>query len=89
MVDYIKESVHINNGKVLFYGLFNDAIISRSWLNDDKTILLSTPQGGSMHTFAINTGNTYKYYKIICWKSKFLISRVKRGPLSSNYQTIS
>lgn len=39
-----------------FYGLYNLAIPKRSWLNDDKTLLLSTPQGGSLHAFAINTG---------------------------------
>jgi len=27
-------------------------------MNDDKTIVLSTPQGGSIHTFAIDTGNS-------------------------------
>lgn len=42
-----------------FYGLYNSSLLSRSWLNDDKTILLSTPQGGSVHTFAIDTGNTF------------------------------
>lgn len=58
MVDYVDNQTFINNNEVMpFYGLYNQAIPKRSWLNDNKTLLLSTPQGGSIHTFAIDTGN--------------------------------
>lgn len=59
MVDFVNESIQVDNGQLSFYGLYNQAILRRSWLNDNKTILLSTPQGGSLHTFAIDTGNNF------------------------------
>ncbi|XP_022176208.1 acylamino-acid-releasing enzyme-like isoform X1 [Myzus persicae] len=43
------------NEQLPFYGLYDQAIPKNCWLNDDKTIVLSTPQGGSIHTFAIDT----------------------------------
>lgn len=57
VVDFVDDSLLVNNGQVTFYGLFNDSLLNRSWLNDNKTLILSTPQGGSVHTFAIDTGN--------------------------------
>lgn len=57
VVDFVDNLLLINNGQVRFYGLYNDSLLSRSWLNDNKTLILSTPQGSSIHTFAIDTGN--------------------------------
>jgi len=57
VVDYDNKTIHIGKEQMPFYGLYNQSIPKRSWLNDDKTILMSTPQGGSVHTFAIDTGN--------------------------------
>lgn len=48
-----------------FYGLYNQSLGIRCWLNDDKTLLLSTPQGGSIHSFAIDTGNDFTTLIII------------------------
>lgn len=56
-MDFDEKILQVNNEQLPFYGLYNQAIPSRCWLNDDKTIVLSTPQGGSVHTFAIDTGN--------------------------------
>lgn len=59
MVDTVDESSQIENGFMPFYGLYNDTLPKRCWLNDDKTIILSTPQGCSMHSFAVDTGNIF------------------------------
>lgn len=57
MVDFDNKTLQVGNEQIPFYGLFNQSIPKRSWLNDDKTLLISTPQGGSVHPFAIDTGN--------------------------------
>lgn len=57
VVDFYNQKIQVDKDQVLFYGLYNQTIPRRSWLNDNKTLLLSTPQGGSVHTFAIDTGN--------------------------------
>lgn len=62
MVDFNNQTLQVNNEDVTFYGLYNQGIPRRSWLNDDKTLLLSTPQGGSIHSFAIDTGNIYSCF---------------------------
>ncbi|VVC32928.1 Peptidase S9, prolyl oligopeptidase, catalytic domain,Alpha/Beta hydrolase fold [Cinara cedri] len=63
VVDFVdNQTVIANNKEVPFYGLYNQAILRRSWLNDNKTLLLSTPQGGSIHTFAIDTETKDIYY---------------------------
>ncbi|XP_029343702.1 acylamino-acid-releasing enzyme-like isoform X1 [Acyrthosiphon pisum] len=62
VVDFDNKILQINHEQLPFYGLHNRRIPSRSWLNDDKTIVLSTPQGGSIHTFAIDTGNSCTTY---------------------------
>jgi len=71
VVDFVNESL-VSNGKVPFYGLYNNSLLSRSWLNDDKTILLSTPQGGSVHTFAVDTGNTFNITNLQFCGTKYL-----------------
>ncbi|XP_050434308.1 acylamino-acid-releasing enzyme-like isoform X1 [Adelges cooleyi] len=55
LVDIVNNTLEINGKQVPFYGLYNQTLPQRCWLNDDKTILLSTPQGGSIHTFAIDS----------------------------------
>lgn len=57
MVDFDNQTLKVDEEQVPFYGLYNQTIPTRSWLNDNKTLLMSTPQGGSVHTFAIDTGN--------------------------------
>lgn len=57
MVDFDDQTLKVDKEQIPFYGLYNQAIPRRSWLNDNKTLLMSTPQGGSVHTFAIDTGN--------------------------------
>ncbi|CAI6373921.1 unnamed protein product [Macrosiphum euphorbiae] len=63
VVDFDNRILHNTdyyNEQLPFYGLYDHLypinIIPRNcWLNDHKTLVLSTPQGGSMHTFAIDT----------------------------------
>ncbi|CAH1722220.1 unnamed protein product [Aphis gossypii] len=62
VVDFDNKILQVNNEQLPFYGLYNQAIPKRSWLNDDKTIVLSTPQGGSIHTFAIDTESKDIHY---------------------------
>ncbi|KAF0709143.1 acylamino-acid-releasing enzyme-like isoform X3, partial [Aphis craccivora] len=62
VVDFDNKILQVNNEQLPFYGLYNQAIPRRSWLNDDKTIVLSTPQGGSIHTFAIDTESKDIHY---------------------------
>ncbi|XP_025201669.1 acylamino-acid-releasing enzyme-like [Melanaphis sacchari] len=62
VVDFDNKILQFNNENLPFYGLYDQAIPNRSWLNDDKTIVLSTPQGGSIHTFAIDTESKYIRY---------------------------
>jgi acylaminoacyl-peptidase len=62
VVDFDNKILQVNHEQLPFYGLYNQAIPSRSWLNDDKTIVLSTPQGGSIHTFAIDTESKDIHY---------------------------
>eukprot|EP00102_Acyrthosiphon_pisum_P011826 XP_008180714.1 PREDICTED: acylamino-acid-releasing enzyme-like [Acyrthosiphon pisum] len=62
VVDFDNKILQINHEQLPFYGLHNRRIPSRSWLNDDKTIVLSTPQGGSIHTFAIDTESKDIHY---------------------------
>lgn len=57
VVDFVDDSLLVNNRQIPFYGLYNDSLLSRCWLNDNKTLILSTPQDCSIHTFAIDTGN--------------------------------
>uniref|UniRef100_A0A2S2QBH8 Acylamino-acid-releasing enzyme n=1 Tax=Sipha flava TaxID=143950 RepID=A0A2S2QBH8_9HEMI len=67
VIDIIKDSFNlkVNNDIMPFYGLYNQKLEIRCWLNDDKTLLLSTPQGGSIHSFAIDTGNDFTSLKYI------------------------
>ncbi|XP_003247213.1 acylamino-acid-releasing enzyme isoform X2 [Acyrthosiphon pisum] len=62
VVDFDTKILQVNDEQLPFYGLYNQGIPSRSWLNDDKTIVLSTPQGGSIHTFAIDTESKDIHY---------------------------
>ncbi|KAL4112560.1 hypothetical protein QTP88_016318 [Uroleucon formosanum] len=62
VVDFDNKILQVNHEQLPFYGLYNQGIPSRSWLNDDKTIVLSTPQGGSIHTFAIDTESKEIHY---------------------------
>ncbi|XP_060833609.1 acylamino-acid-releasing enzyme-like isoform X2 [Rhopalosiphum padi] len=62
VVDFDNKILQVDNEQLPFYGLYNQTIPSRSWLSDDKIIVLSTPQGGSIHTFAIDTESKDIHY---------------------------
>ncbi|XP_060834032.1 acylamino-acid-releasing enzyme-like isoform X2 [Rhopalosiphum padi] len=62
VVDYYNKILQVDNEQLPFYGLYDQAIPKKCWLNDDKTIVLSTPQGGSIHTFAIDTESKDIHY---------------------------
>jgi len=81
VVDIVNEVSQIENGCMPFYGLYNDTLPKRCWLNDDKTILLSTPQGCSMHPFAIDTGNNFTLLFLNNLQTVFLVCLLK----SNNY----
>ncbi|XP_050543366.1 acylamino-acid-releasing enzyme-like isoform X1 [Daktulosphaira vitifoliae] len=66
VVDIENKFLDISGKQLPFYGLYNQTFPQRCWLNDQKTIVISTPQGGSIHTYAIDTeSKTISYLPIV------------------------